>query len=41
MGQMRHELTQANIELNGPVMSVVRAVDRSIRSVGRKVRGGK
>jgi len=41
MSRMRQEIGQVNIELNGPVLRIVRALDRSIRAVGRLVRGGK
>lgn len=41
MERLRDEQGQIKIELNGPVLRVVRAVDRSIRALGRMVRGGK
>lgn len=38
---LREELGETRIEFNGPLMRVVRAVDRSIRALGRSVRGQK
>lgn len=41
MDRLRKEVIQLNIERNGPVIRVVRALDRAIRALGRMVRGSK
>ncbi len=41
LNRMRQEIGRINIERNGPVMRLVRAVDRGIRAVGRLVRPSK
>lgn len=41
LNRMRQEIGRINIERNGPVMRLVRAVDRGIRAVGRSLRSTK